>query len=210
MSYYYCYKLGYKKNNKIYPLFPFRDDGTWADVITRSRSYDNHLHDDFNAINKDMLSDEMIKQLLKDVSLYGESEEDYIDKVVPYIKWLPLDQLPADEYLKSGYYLISDVERYESESKDTRSVFDMDLFYDQMSTTAYNARLHNVLMVGDDSEKDEDGDYIKRPITDYMFYVYPDYDCKEYDSFLLKTMARMCDTYHMDKDTEIVVIDMEG
>lgn len=210
MSYYYCYKLGYKKNNKIYPLFPFRDDGTWTDVITRSRSYDNHLHDDFYNISKDMLSDEMIRQLLKDVSLYGKSEEDYIDKVVPYIKWLPLDQLPDDEYLKSGYYLISDVERYESESKDTRSVFDMDLFYDQMSTTAYNARLRNVLMVGDDSEKDEDGDYIKRPITDYMFYVYPDYDCKEYDSFLLKTMAGMCDTYHMDKDTEIVVIDMEG
>lgn len=209
MSYYYCYRLGYKKDEKLYPLFPFSADGRWKDAICHSRSYDTKLHEDFNSTSVEMLSDEMKQMICKDYLDPDVSNEDRIKEVVPYIKWLPLKELPKGDYIKRGYFLISDVETYERRMEQD-GWCDADIFYDTLSVTVYNSRLKNAMMLGDDAVKDEEGNIVEHAVRDYMYYVYPDYNCKEYDAFILRTIAESCEYFDYKNGGEIVVIDWEG
>lgn len=210
MSYYYCYRLGRKKDGKLYPLYPFTADGKWKDIISRSRSFESGLNEEFYPVRADMLSDEF-KKIIKDSYLdQTKSVEECVEDTVPYIKWLPLKELPSEDFIKRGYFLIADVEQYEKALASGESTYMMDIFYDSLSTTVYNSRLKHAMMLGDDCIKDEDGGIIQHSIKDYMYYAYPDYECKEYDSFLLRASANACELYDKEKYGEIVVIDWEG
>ena len=212
MSYYYCYRLGYRKDGKLYPLYPFTSDGKWTDVISHSRTYDTRLHDNFYSVNIDMLSDEFKNKIIKNLSNDNRDANEYINDTIPYLKWLPIDELPKGEFVKRGYFLISDVETYEKDIEEGGDGSGLDIFYDNLNIVAYNARLKNAMMLGDDCIKDENGDIIQHSIKDYMYYAYPDYWCKEYYSFVLRRAASECEYLDIvyKNGGEIVVIDWEG
>lgn len=206
MSYYYGYRLGYLKDNKIYPLFPFSVDGTWEDIISRSRSYGDELHELFDHIPVEMVSDELKSRIVRDL----ETPEDRFKENLSYWKWLRFSDLPIGSYIKTGYFLINDVLRYESEPGEYIYPSYAGLFYDKLSPNAYIARMNTYQLTKQDGKKDEDGDWIERPVYDYMYYAYPDYGSDEYAAAMIRSAASMCDMFCYDNKAELVVIDVEG
>ena len=52
-------------------------------------------------------------------------------------------------------------------------------------------------------------EYTEPNASDYMFYAYPDYESKEYDSFLIRrTVLKMM--YGLPDGAECVVLETEG
>ena len=43
--------------------------------------------------------------------------------------------------------------------------------------------------------------------SDYMYYAYPDYQSREYESFLIRAAAGMLDEF---EELEVIVLEMEG
>ena len=109
MSYYYNYYIGYKKDNKIYPLGPYSCDGKINEVLSRSRSFASDLHDDFHKMPNEMITSE----LRRDFEYENFNGEKTVD-----VKYLELDKMPDDNFIKSGYFLIEDVQSY-LKDKDT-------------------------------------------------------------------------------------------
>lgn len=199
MSYYYSYRLGYKKDGKLYPLAPFSESGKWKDIICRSRNYASDLHEYFAPVSKNMVTAELAQYILDDY--YTKSEGEQVN-ALQYVKYLPLNMLPSGDYVKSGYFLIDDVKAYENSKDDCD-----DLFYDKLSPTEYAARLENYMKFGDDEKRDENGDLVRHSIKDYMYYAYPDYSCKEFEAFQIRFLAN--ESFAYDK-FEIVALDFEG
>lgn len=122
MSYYYNYYLGYKKDGKIFPLGPYNHRGTLMSAISRSRSFASDLHEEFRRISEDEVSDELRKQF---------EYENYKGEKEINVKKLMLSELPAESYIKSGYFLIEDVEQYEKTGNSE------DLFYESKSPSLH-------------------------------------------------------------------------
>ena len=197
MSYYYSYYLGYKKDNKIYPLGPYNCQGKIRPIISRSRSFASDLHEEFYTIREDAVSDELRKDF---------EYEDWKGNKVVDAKYLPLDELPSGDYIKKGYCLISDVRVYE-ENPD-----DFDGFFDTLSPTVYAAMLDNELKFGKPTpQKDDEGcEYTPHSVSDYMYYAYPDFHCKEYEADFIRTFANYFRNYDIEFDAELVVLETEG
>ena len=100
MSYYYTYYIGYRSEGKIYPLGPYDCFRNLRPVLNRSRSFASDLYEDFISVSETEISEELRKEF--------ESEDWSGKKVVP-VKYLPIKDLPAGEYIKKGYVLISEV-----------------------------------------------------------------------------------------------------
>lgn len=211
MSYYYCYRLGYQKGGKIYPLFPFRADGTWEDIISHSRSYETGLHENCCQIRKDMVSDELKARMLKGYAEEG-TEDEHLEDALHYWKWMPLSALPTGSFVKSGYFLTEEVQQYQYALEHGDCLDDLDIFYDSLTPTVYSTRLSNYMAIKiPDGKLDEGGNVLVHPVTDYMYFAYPDYNCKEYDAFMIRSAVDMCNVFTYDNDDiEIVVIDVEG
>lgn len=204
MSYYYNYYIGYrdKNNGKFYPLGPFTIKHKLKPVITRSRSFASNLHENFYVINSTNLSSELREQF---------EYEDYKGEIICNVKYLPIDKLPSESYIKKGYCLIRDIRRYEKEKQEKGEYFYFDGFYDVLSPEIYAAKLQHELMFGKNQSKKNDKncyEYIEPNASDYMYYVYPDYYSKEYESFLLSEIVDMlyCDY----EDIEYVILETEG
>ena len=200
MSYYYTYYIGYKLNNKIYPLGPYSATGKMKPVVEKSRSYASDLHEDFNYVSDAMISDELRKEF---------EYEDYEEKkVMPKLKYLPISEMTSRSFIDTGYFLIDDVSRYE-ETGDYE-----DLKYNRISPTVYAAMAANEKSFGAPEKKyDIEGEELEvHSARDYMFYAYPNYFSKEYEADVIRTVAYMLgdDDSNLPKGYELVAIETEG
>ena len=196
MSTYYCYCIGYKdSDNKIFPVGPYDYQGKLRYIIKRSRSYVTDINELFYNIPKNAYSDELIHALTG-----GKCDrEEYLKYSVD--QYLPVSELPDGNFIQTGYFLISDVDRY-LKAKDENERNDLAwsrLFVKSMSEAAYAAKLQNELMFenhketsnhaikGEDRYADiDDEERFSYSCKDYMYFSYPDVFCKEYDAFLLR------------------------
>lgn len=196
MGYYYSYRIGIELDGKIYPYGPFNSNGKLCDVVSRSRSFASDLHEMFTDIPKDMFSDKLI-------------ETDILPDDFPTAKYIRLSDLPTGDYIKRGYFLIEDVKRYEEDN----SLVGYEIFFDHLSPEVYSAMMQNEAMFGKPKQvlDSEGNDITPHSASDYMYYAYPDYSCKEYEAFLIREVAEMLS--YFDWDTaggKLVVILTEG
>ena len=200
MSYYYNYTIGYMHEDKIYPLGPYNSFGKLKDVISKSRSFASDLHYSFWHIPEEMISDELRKEF---------EYEDWKGEKQIEVKYLPVTELPEGSFIKTGYFLIEDVEQYEQEHGDS-----YDLFYDHLSPTVYAAKAQNEARFGSPEKQvdEEGGDITPHSASEYMYYAYPDFNSKEYEAFQLRAAAEMLKEYGrpMPDGAVLVVLETEG
>ena len=204
MSYYYNYYIGYRYNGKFYPLGPFTTHYELKPVITRSRSFASNLYEDFNIIDPTNLSPDLREQF---------EYENYKGEKICNVKYLPINKLPSKSYIKKGYYLIRDIRRYEKEKQEHGDYFYFDGFYDVLSPEIYAAKLQYELKFGKNQLKKNNKncyEYAEPNASDYMYYAYPDYYSKEYESFLLREAVDMLADYCDCENIEYVVLETEG
>lgn len=197
MSYYYNYYIGYKHNNKLYPLGPYNHCGKLREVICRSRNFASTIHERFYEVRADQFSDELRCQFSYQYD--GETEVDNV-------KYILIRDLPSGSMIKTGYFLKTDVEEYE------RSHDAFDLFYDTVSPTVYAA------MISDESRGakpvqryDADGEpFPIHTSADYMYYAYEDTSSEEYEAMIIRLVADMLDYDDIPKGAELVALETEG
>ena len=110
-------------------------------------------------------------------------------------------------FVKTGYYLIEDVKRYQ---QDPDSLWNLEVFYDHISPEVYAALLtsrpHGIM------KKDCEGtEYLDHGADDYMFFAYPDYTSDEYKAFKWRILYEMLeDNAKLEDGEEIVFVEDEG
>lgn len=169
MSWYRSYYIGELRDGKIYPIQCFDEKGHFFPVFTRSRSFSSDLYQDFSEVPEDKISDELKAAFSNEIPN-------------AYFKWMDADDLGSSDYIKHGYFLINDVERYEKTGDSD------DLFYEQMEPSVYALKMKNELAFGvPKPEVDEEGNEFEvHSCADYAYYSYPDYHCREYEINMLK------------------------
>jgi hypothetical protein len=184
MSYYYSYYMGVMKDDKkVYPIGPFDEEGKLYSIFTRSRSFAGHLYDEFIPMSDDFIADK-------------DKNNIWADEIC---KYLPYKDLPNGDYIKSGYFLIEDVQTYEAHEHNS-----YDIFWDYLTPTAYAAKLDNELKFG----KDKDDEH---SIRDYMYFCYPEYYCQEYEVAMIKRAFEAYMAEHFDvSEDDLVVLETEG
>lgn len=199
MSYYYNYYAGYEHDNKIYPLGPYNASGRIKPIISKSRSFASELHQSFRPIREEEITDELRKDF---------ECEDWDGKRCVPVKVLPVRDLPKTDFVKTGYFLIKDVEAYEKDEDG-----DFEGFWDRLSPQVYAAKLEKELKFGQNKpQKDECGnEYTEHNASEYMFYAYPDYDCEEYESFMILSGINMLNDYQgVPEGAKLIVLETEG
>lgn len=214
MSWYMTYYLIRKdpKDGKLYPLGPFDYKNDFKCALSRSRSFASDLHEQFTRIDsaedrKSLISEELFNAIYD----YGtdEDNENYIkefyDGERDYIwSYLPFKDLPKGDYIKKGYVLIDDIERYEN---DKDGYFDG--FYGVLSPSVYAKKLENELKFGAPKPyEDEFGETITpKSMSEYSYYVWPDYDCIEYECHAIReAVYSIVDSWDIEDGTEDVYI----
>lgn len=178
MSTCYNYFLGYTKDEKIYPLGPYDSKGKLRSI---NSSVFGRIQDKccFTEVKETEASEELHKEF---------DYESYVNRnktkmVLPSIKKAKLIDLPSGDFIKRGYFLMSDVTSYES--SDGRNVY----FHEFKSPSVFSEMLKNELQNRSKSY-DYDGEPVYQRITsDYMYFAYPDYSSEQYESFVIKTIA---------------------
>ena len=198
MSYYYNYYVGYKKDGKIYPWGPYNANGKLEPMVSRSRSFASDLHEEFYAVSDKEVSEELRKEF---------EYEDWTKVKRVDVKYLSEKDLPTGSYIKTGYFLIKDVQAYENDECGN-----FEGFYDVISPEVYAAKLQHEMTFGKNQpNKDDEGyEYTEPNASDYMYYAYPDHDTKEYESFILRQLIEALRDYRMGNDVEYVVLETEG
>lgn len=198
MSYYYQYYLGYIKDNKIYPYGPFMFDGRIKPIIEKSRSFASNLYQDFSVIKNEQISDEL-RTLFEYENYQGEKKIE--------VKYLPINELPSTDYIKKGYFPIENVQIWEESEYD-------DFFYDMISPLIYAEKLKKEVTFGKNQpKKDIEGEeYTELNASDYMYYAAPQYNSKEYESFLLSQAVDSMYDYEFfsDENVKMVILETEG
>lgn len=198
MSWYYNYYLGYiASDNKIHPLGVFDDKGEIHSMFWRSRSFASDLWRNFYDLSRDseMLSDDLKKA-------FSDSDGEFYAECMSY---LPVDELPKGGFVKSGYFLTEDVNKYINDDE-----YYGDLFYDKLTPQEFAFKLDNELKHGYVEEKDEFGYPINRPCRDYMWFAYPDYECKEYEAFLIRQFVESYENSNSLINSKLVVFLTQG
>lgn len=198
MSYYYNYYIGYRTaDGMIYPLGPFDMNGVMHPALSKSRSFASDLHNDFYCIAEKDVSDELTNVL-------GYAWQEGKEKTFKNGKYLPLSKLSSGNFIKDGYFLISDVEH----CLETGEIE----FYDYISKEVYAARLQNEITFGPPlKETNEfDQDVTPRSCRDYMYFAYPDVNSREYESWIIRNAVEMLELSDRPKDSVLVIIETEG
>ena len=179
MSWYYSYYIGRKKGDKIELIGAFDNSGNIYPVLERSRSFASSLKNRFMRYDGKIINNKLHSD---------------------YISVLPYDKLPRDNYIKSGYFLIEDVEKYLIGNNSD------DLFYERLSPEIYAEKLKTESILGiPKSKKDDEGYDIEiHSCADYMYFSYPDYYCEEYESFIIKEVVDIYES--VDKDDVVIVL----
>lgn len=207
MSYYFNYYAGYfdKKTNKIYPLGPYSSKHVHIrPILSVSSSFASDLHEDFALIT----DPEQISIELREEFEWGGIDGEKVFQV----KSLPFSKLPKGSFISKGYFLMEDVERYEQSGDEENS---WDLFYDKLSPIVYAAKVQSEMMFGQKAPTlDAEGEPLtEHSASDYMYYAYPDYDCKEYEAFVIRLGMSMLDPLYFipeDDNRTLLVLETEG
>ena len=199
MSWYVSYYLGYKKDGKIYPLGPYDCNNKLHSFIYRSRSFASDLYKRFYPVSDDAITDELRKEF---------EYEDWNGEKAIDVKYLELSDLPRGDFIRSGYFLIDDIEQYQRE-KDT-----YDLFYDHLDSATYAMKMESELKFGvPKPKKDDNGWEIEQhSCGEYAFFSYPDYSSEAYEAFLIRYMVEAFEYFDgkLKDDAEIVILETEG
>lgn len=197
MSYYYTYYVGYhdKETGLISILGPYDTWGKLKHILCMSRSFSSDLHNDFRRVSKNEVDDKVIKNF---------TYKNYRDEEVFELKMCEFKDLPDDNYIKTGFFLIEDVEQY-LKTEDS-----YDLFYDKLDPTVYAAKSRNEVIFGvPEPEKDIEGnEFPVHSCGEYMWFAYPDYHSKEYEVWQIKQAVSMLCGWD-DRD-DIVILMEEG
>ena len=175
-------------------------------IYYRSGSFmPNDFRDEFYYVDEKMCSKEMVKAFSYDHSwLSSEKSVEFTSD----LHYLPLDELYNlnSDYIKRGYFLVQDVERYE---KNPEALFNDEIFYDTVSTVAY-ANMCTKQIKTHKEEDDEGFEYTVHGYEDYMYYAYPDTEGTEYLVHVLKIIMssykEMIDYNSAFKDKELVLL----
>ena len=200
MSYYYQYYIGYEDvlTGIIYPYGPYTSEGKLKSVVEKSRSFASDLYNDFVSIPSGCVSAELRKEF---------EYEDWQGNKQFDVKYLKLEDLPDEDYIKKGYFLINDVQAWEQGGDDS-------LFYSVITPLIYAEKLKKEMTFGKNQpKKDEDGEEYTEPnASDYMYYAACDCTSKEYEAFLIREAVNMLydyDFFH-DGNKRIVILEIEG
>ena len=219
MSEYYNYYLASreKSTGKIFPLGPFDSQGEYKPVFWGTRSYDTGLSNDFYLAKDEEITDELFNAIFTVGNDEYEAKREECLMFSP-IRYRALKDLPSGDYIKEGYFLIEDVERYLNAKKAGEwGVIDellrYEIFFDHLEKEVYTARLVNemVLGPGKDTSDDFDSDEEPREISmkDYMLFAFPDTTSMAYDVHRLKIAAESYDDYDYNhKLYEMVVVEV--
>lgn len=200
MSYYYNYYVGYKSGGKIYPLGPYNSFGQHCAAVCRSRNFASNLHDWFRPIKREEISDELRKEF---------EWEDWNGNKKVDVKVCKMPDLPKGSFIKTGYFLIDDVKRYEQDEDYDSS----ELFYDHITPNVYAALADHERQFGRHPvEYDKYGEEIPYyNASDYMYYAYPDYSAKEYEADIIREIAGELWSYsNIPDDAEMYALETEG
>lgn len=200
MSYYYQYYIGYEdlSSGIIYPYGPYNCKGELKPVVEKSRSFASDLHNDFVYVPDACISTELREKF---------EYENYLGVKQVDVKYLRFEDLPNEDYIKKGYFLIDDVQAWEQGGDDS-------LFYSMITPQIYAEKMRNELTFGKNQpKKDENGEEYTEPnASDYMYYAAYDPTSKEYEVFLIKEAVSMLWDYDFFKDDNkrIVILETEG
>ena len=203
MSWYYTYYVGFEREGKIYPFGPYTVEGKLRPVISRSRSFASDLHNRFYDISKEKVSEEFRNEFLK----YSEGDEEEL-RDLSLLSYLPIDELPKGDYIKRGYFLTDEVEKYEEDPSNAYMT-------PPISPVVYAKKMEKEFRFGPNKpKKDEFGDeHIEPNASDYTYYAYPDYECEEYEAERIRNVAYSLYNYDYNFDksgAKLVVILSQG
>ena len=209
MSWYYTYYVVYKgKDGKFYPFGPYDYTGKLHNVLERSRSFASGLHEDFinigtSELRKKLVSEKLLRIIHSHIN--DEQAKKFYDCSNDMYLWsyLPFKELPSGEYIKKGYCLIDDIETYENNTEY------FDGFYGVLSPTVYSKKLENELKFGAPKPvKDDFGEeYTPHSMSEYSYYVWPDYECIEYEAHSIRNAVyTMIDSWKIDSGEEDIYI----
>lgn len=176
MSWHRSYYIGELRDEKIYPIQCFDESGRFFPVFTRSRSFSSDLYKDFCVVPEDKISNELKAAFPNEIPNQ-------------YFEWLDADDLGSGDFIKTGYFLISDIERYKA-TGDAE-----DLFYETMPPSVYAMRMKNELIFGAPKpEIDAEGnEFETHSCAEYAYFSYPDYHSREYEVSMLRQAIRIYD-----------------
>lgn len=203
MSWYTMMYLGIMdKDKKIKPWGPYNAKGELCSIFTHSASFTSDLKDSFYSITEENLTEELKKAFPYETG----TNDDNDGKIYPYFGYLPISELPKGSFIKHGYCLLTDVNAYLSDD----SYFDD--FYDFLSPEEYAFKLENELKFGAlKPKKDCDGyEYTEHSCSEYTYFSWANYNCREYETHLIRTMIDSLENYDIKTENEFVVIKTEG
>ena len=199
MSYYYTYYIGIidEDTGLVSLLGPYDNQGNIKPVLEKSRSFASDLHEEFAILDEKLAADDVKKRF---------SYENWNGENVFQVKVLNYDKLPSGGFVKSGYFLIDDVEKY------IRTGDSYDIFYDRLDPIVYAAKFKDeALLPHYEPKVDEYGEEIRGyKCSDYMWFAYPDYNSKEYEVHVIKQMVEILDERFNDEHNNIVILMEEG
>ena len=200
MSWYCNYYCGVMdEQGMIKPFGPYDANGKLHPIIERSRSFASHLYENFSMIDDSKISDELRKEF---------EYEDFNGEKKCEVKYLPVEQLPSDSYIKSGYFLIDDVKDWEANPNNCQ----FDGFFNMISPAIYAEKLRYEMQFGKNVpyKNEYDDEVCEYNASDYMFYSIPDYSSEEYEAEVIRQVCYMLDEYELPKGSKLVVLETEG
>jgi len=205
MSWYTSTYVGIQdKDGKIYPFGPYDANGELRSIYTHSKSFTSDINGEFDIITDDMVTDELrneeeFKWLLE--------EEDGNTGLRSYFGYLSEENIPKGSYIKNGYCLISQISDY----------LDSDVYWEEfypiLSPMEYAMRMENELKFGPPKPKKDDfgEEYTEHSCSEFSYFSWPDYNCREYEAALMRNAIDMFDNYKLrDQGFKFVIIKKEG
>ena len=181
MSWYYSYYPCIRhKDGTIDIMGVFDKDGFAHPCLCNSRSFEYGLHEEFVDIQLSNLTNDSIKALRINLD-----EWDEVERNNPYMSYCAYHDLPSGSYIKSGYFLVEDIDNYEEWLNNPSDIW-FDGFYEKISTQHYMNLLQHA----------------PKEALKYAFYMYADKECKEYHSSILNLFRDPCnvDMWNIKKE----------
>ncbi len=192
------YYIGYQMpDRKIYPMGPYDKNGKLHAAMWRTGSGSSELYNDFYGMGAHMISDELRKEF-EYVDWKGEKTVD--------VRYMPVTDLPNGSFIKSGYFLLEDINYYQTKEDDDPTY--EDIFYDKMTPLEYAERLRNEIILGDPPKQyDCEGEELEiHSVRDYAYFAYPEYRSPEYEAMLLREAAEVY-RFAIPDDAKLVILE---
>ncbi len=193
-----AYYLGYRKEDKIYPLGPFNEKGKLKPILLRS--YDT-LHS-FDCEKVEVTDSEFSEELYKEFECDGDKRKNKRYHVP--LKKIMLKDLPEGSFISRGFFPVNEVNDYEKSDGTKRC------FYDFKTPSVYAELLKNEIQLGKKTHEYDEYEQVNyHYATDYMYYAYPDYSSKYYEAFLIKMFADVLRFNEDILEKDIVILEQE-